>query len=120
MEEKKILIVDDNISITRSFSRIFRKIGFLTEIALNGNQAISVIQKNQIDLVVLDLDMPIKNGFETLLEIKEINPQLPVIIVTGQEAKEVRIKVMKAGATNFFTKPVDFKILKNIINMLLL
>ncbi|MDY6863620.1 MAG: response regulator [Thermodesulfobacteriota bacterium] len=120
MKGKKILIVDDNIFITESYSRMLRKGGFVTEVALNGCEAMHVISRSSIDLVILDLDMPVKNGFETLMEIKESNPWLPVIVVTGQEGKETKVNVMKAGASNFFTKPVDIKILRNIINQLLI
>lgn len=76
----------------------------------NGQQAVECLKNDSmIDLVLMDLQMPIMNGKQALKEIRSFRPDLPVIILTGTEVLQEAIEVMRLGATDFITKPFDKK-----------
>ena len=75
--------------------------------AFDGKQAILAYQQNQFDLVFLDLRMPILNGFNVLTQIKKINPDAYVIIVSGDATAENVKQIYKLGAKGFIVKPCD-------------
>lgn len=106
---QSILIVDDDPFSRNLISDAIKAEGFelLTE-AENGLTALDLIQKTNYDLVISDLDMPGMNGIELLHKIKDINPGIAVIIITGYPSIDVSVSAMQYGAVDFLTKP--FKI----------
>lgn len=116
IERKVILVADDDSSIIESYTRVLKSSRISVETAHNGEMAIERIRLNPIDFVILDMDLPFMDGIETLMEIRRIKPDLPVVIVTGDDSKEVRWRALEAGATNFATKPLDLGLLRRLIN----
>ena len=83
MEKKRILLVDDEESIQLLYREEFEDEGYAVESAYNGTEALAKFQANPPDLVVLDINMPGMNGIEVLRKMKEINPDLPIILSTA-------------------------------------
>lgn len=102
----KVLIVDDELLIRKSISRIMEKRGHEIFEAENGNQALEVWQKIKPDLVLLDFMMPGRNGLEVL---REIEPRLKkcVVVMSAYVGQNEHKDFIKEGASHFFSKPFD-------------
>ncbi len=83
MDKKRILLVDDEESIQLLYREEFEDEGYSVESAYNGTEALAKFAANPPDLVVLDINMPGMNGIEVLRKMKEINPDLPIILSTA-------------------------------------
>ena len=81
---EKILVVDDERSIRESLSKVLRAEGYEIVLAENGQQAIEKLAQEPIDLLLLDLGLPGKDGWATLRWLAQVSPLLPVIIITGR------------------------------------
>ena len=77
-------------------------------LASDGSEALSVMEKESIDLVITDIQMPGVNGFELMKAIKEGHPELPVIIITGYAEIELAAQAVNEGASAFLQKPIMF------------
>ena len=107
MAGKKVLIVDDEPNLTRSMTFILRKEGYDVEVAVNGEEAIEKARKTKPQLMLLDVMMPKKNGYEVCQDIRE-DPQLKsmhIIMLTAKGQEVDREKGMAMGADEFITKP---------------
>ncbi len=103
-----ILLVDDEQDVLFSYSVMFRSAGFSSVLSeADSRVVLTLLDRQPVDLVVLDLQMPFLGGYELLTTIKEKYPQLPVIIVTAANELEMAVTCMKAGAVDYFVKPVE-------------
>lgn len=102
----KILIVDDNFDFRSTLIEYFDSKGYSVFGAENGQKALRLIEVNHYDIVLLDLNMPIMNGMETMEEIKEKAADTNIIIVTGKENPE-KYYYYKNGCILFEKKPID-------------
>jgi UDP-3-O-[3-hydroxymyristoyl] N-acetylglucosamine deacetylase len=103
----KILVVDDELSIRRTLEGIFRDEGYSTLLAEDGETALRVISQTKPDLVVLDIWMPGMDGIETLRRIKQLYPDLPVVMVSGHATIATAVTATRLGASDFVEKPLD-------------
>jgi len=104
----EILIVDDNSSNQEILHRRLKRNGFVCHLAANGIEALDVLAKEQISLVLLDLIMPDMNGFEVLKEIRSgQQSDLPVIMVSGLNDPRGIAKCLANGANDYLSKPVE-------------
>lgn len=103
----KVLIVDDEKDFTELLSERLETRGFKTRIAFDGNEAISRLNEENADVVLLDVMMPGKSGVETLKEIKNSWPITEVIMLTGHGSVETAIEGMKLGAYDYLIKPTE-------------
>ena len=103
---KKILVVDDDVDICTLLSRYLTKKGFEVSTSYTGSQALDVLKKNRFDLVLCDFRLGDIEGSEVLVKIKELYPEVPVIIITGYSDIKVAVNVMKLGAFDYVTKPL--------------
>jgi two-component system nitrogen regulation response regulator NtrX len=114
-----LLIVDDEPSILQSLGGLLSDEGFGVATALNGYEALKIIEAESPDLVLLDIWMPGIDGIETLKEIKKENPNIQVIIITGHGTIETAVKATKLGAYDLIEKPLSIdKIIVAINNAL--
>ena len=114
-----VLIVDDEPSIVQSLSGLLSDEGYKISTAINGHEALKVIDSDSPDLVLLDIWMPGLDGIETLKEIKKYNPHIQVIIITGHGTIETAVKATKLGAFDLVEKPLSIdKIILTINNAL--
>ncbi len=102
-----ILIVDDEPNYQIVLSEVLRDEGFETLTADNGQQAIVLVNDNDIDLVITDMQMPGMDGFALLEAIKERDKTLPVIMITAYGEVEKAVRAMQLGAFTYLTKPFN-------------
>ena len=107
MNRFKVLFVDDEIDFLETLLKRMKKRGVDVTGVGSGEQALSFLDTNQVDVVVLDVRMPGMDGIETLREIKRRHPLIEVIMLTGHANLEVAIEGMELGAFDYLMKPMD-------------
>lgn len=102
----KILIADDHEVVRQGLKAILSEHSDLEVVAeaSNGNEVLKLVQKNKVDIVLLDFDMPEKNGLDTLIELKSMKPKLPVIILSIFPEDHYGTRFLKAGASGYLGK----------------
>jgi len=100
----KILIAEDEKPLAGAMDLKLRKEGFKTEVAYNGREAMDILQKGKIDLVILDLIMPVLDGFGVLSEAKEKGIKAPIIVVSNLVQIGDKTKAKELGAVDFLIK----------------
>ncbi len=103
-----ILIVDDDIKLCATLSEDLREIGYYTHFVTSADDAIGYLNNSTVDLVLLDLKMPEKNGFFVLKKIKSNNYNSRVIVLTANVDVDSAIESAKLGVDDFLRKPYDF------------
>ncbi|NVN97833.1 MAG: sigma-54-dependent Fis family transcriptional regulator [Geobacteraceae bacterium] len=112
-----ILIVDDEEAIRSSLQGILEDESYQVSLAVDGLNALAVLEKELPDLVLLDIWMPGLDGLETLAKIKEIYPDLAVVMISGHGTIETAVKSTKLGAFDFIEKPLSLeKVLVTVHN----
>ena len=119
---KKIMVVDDEKDVRYSLKRIFEEKGEKFEVieAENGQKAIDLIKKDKPDLVLLDIMMPILDGWETCEKLKKDKEtsKIPVVFLTAKPFSMADVdRAANLGATEYLTKPFDGERLMKLINM---
>ena len=114
-----ILIVDDEENILSLMAETLRLVGFATETASRGADAISKVRSEKIDLVLLDINMPVMDGFEVLERIHQIKPGLPVIMLSARQEKSDVIDGFRKGADDYVSKPFSVEEVVMRINAVL-
>ena len=117
----RILVVDDDKN-TRLFMRAFLEgAQYTVFLAEDGEAALDMLEKQHIDLVVLDIMMPKMDGYEFTKELRSVNAELPILMVSAKQLPEDRKLGYKLGTNDFMTKPVDEEELllrvKNLLRM---
>jgi DNA-binding NtrC family response regulator len=110
---RKILIVDDEVSVRDSLRMIFKK-DYQVIMAGSAEEAIIKVKSEEPDLIFLDIIMPEKDGMQALKEIRGMHPQIPVIMLTATKTLKTAVEAMKLGAYDYITKPFDVEELKLI------
>jgi CheY-like chemotaxis protein len=103
--QRRILIVDDEPTLRRILRVSLASLGFETEEASTGEQALELLGANHYDLVLLDVEMPGMGGIETCKEIQGLCPRPAVVMVTVRDAEDDKAKAFEAGAVDYLTKP---------------
>ena len=117
--KSKILVVDDEDALRTGLSSELTSKGYNVSTASDGDEAISGLQKETFDLVVLDIKMPRMNGFEVLKFVKEKHPETKVVMLAGFADFGNVIDVKKLGAEDFVAKPFDLANLLTTIERVL-
>jgi nitrogen regulation protein NR(I) len=102
-----ILIIDDDDQLRKSFERLLREEGYTVESAASGEAGLKIIGNQSPDLVILDIRLPGMSGLETFKRIHEIEPKLPVIMMTAYGTTESAIEATKLGAFDYILKPFE-------------
>jgi CheY-like chemotaxis protein/signal transduction histidine kinase len=111
LSQCKILITEDNKDIQEILSRILQKAGAKTEVANNGVECLEIMEKNEFDMVLMDLQMQVMDGFQTIERIRAKGYTLPIIVVTAYALNDERERCLNAGCTDFVTKPINGEVL---------
>lgn len=101
-----VLVVDDDKEIVGAIEIYLKKEGYNILKAYNGNQALEIVQKNEIHLIILDIMMPEKDGIETLEEIRK-DKSIPVILLSAKSEDYDKIGGLNSGADDYITKPFN-------------
>lgn len=109
MKKEKVLLVDDEQEFVHALSKRMTKRGLDVITASSGNEALTKVESENFDAVVLDLMMPDMDGLETLKRMLKKNPELQIILLTGHATIEKGIEAVKLGAVDFMTKPADIE-----------
>ncbi|MEW6616712.1 MAG: sigma-54 dependent transcriptional regulator [Thermodesulfobacteriota bacterium] len=112
---KKILVVDDEPNVHYSFRKVLSE-DYTVLSASSGEEAVSLINKNIPDLVIMDIRMPGMDGLTTLKKIKSIDPKLHIIIMTAYGTMETAVEAMRLGAYDYTLKPFDIDWMKTTIS----
>lgn len=107
MEEAKILLVDDEVVFTNNISRLLANRGYPVTAVYDGESAIRALEKEQFDVVVLDLRMPGIDGIITLAAIKKLGLFTEILLLTGYGSMNTAVEAMKLGAYDYLSKPCD-------------
>jgi DNA-binding NtrC family response regulator len=111
-----VLLVDDEKNFVEFLAERLQLRDINVTIAFSGDEAINLVKENDFDVIVLDVQMPGKNGVETLKEIKKIDQLSQVIMLTGHATVKTAIQGMKNGAFDYLMKPTDTDELIEMMN----
>jgi two-component system response regulator (stage 0 sporulation protein F) len=118
-EAATILVVDDEENAREGLSKILSKEGYSVDMASNGKEAIETLRRQSYDLVITDMRMPLMDGFEVLREIKKMNENIGVIMITAYGEVESYLEAINMGAFEYINKPVRVNELKRVITKVL-
>src|SRR6266702_8991468 len=102
-----ILVIDDEAGIRDSLEVLLTLEGYAVKMAADGEQGMRILELENFDLVLLDLALPGRSGLELLPQIKVLQPELPVIMITAYGTVDNIVEAIRAGAENFVQKPWD-------------
>lgn len=107
--KKTILVVDDEREVRDVIGALLDRSGYAVFYANNGAEALSVVDKYSIDMIVLDLLMPVMDGIATIRRLKSdiMSARIPVLALTGDPGAALREEAMAAGADTYIVKPLD-------------
>lgn len=115
-ETVKILFVDDDPVTGRVMKRQCSNVGYQCSIYQSAKEGLERFKTEGADLIITDLRMPEMNGFELLSAVRSVDPEIPVLVMTGYSSVENAVEAMKSGATDFIKKPFDFEELKLLLD----
>jgi len=115
MEKYRILVVDDEEIIRQLLVRAFGENGYHVEAVEDAEVALKRIKEDSFNLLITDLKMPKVGGMDVLKEIKNVNPYIEVIIITGYPTIELAVEAVKIGAFDFICKPFDLEQMKTAV-----
>jgi CheY-like chemotaxis protein len=104
---KKVLVVDDDPVVGRSFDRVLSERGYAVITAANGQEALDRMAREDYDMVFTDIRMPGMDGIDVASEIKARQPWMPVVIVTGYGTADAQARAKEVGVTAFLHKPLS-------------
>jgi len=110
-----IAVLDDEESVRRAIQRLLRSAGFEVLTFASGDEFFKAFDTVEPACLVLDLHMPVPDGFEIQSRLRQMKSSLPVIVLTGHDSPQSRDRVMNAGASAFLRKPVDGQALLDAI-----
>lgn len=116
METKSILIVDDEKNICLTLFQALETLGVETDTALNGEEALAKLKNKEFGLILLDLKMPGMDGMEVLRQVREIRPDIHIIIITAYGTVESAVEAMKLGAVDFIQKPFSAEEIRELVS----
>jgi two-component system, OmpR family, copper resistance phosphate regulon response regulator CusR len=118
-EKNRVLIVEDDQRIAQNISRGLQEKGFDTDIAYDGMIGNKLSAANEYDLIILDINLPVMNGYEVCKNIRQRNPNIPILMLTALGETEDKIEGFSVGADDYIVKPFDFRELLARINVFL-
>ncbi|MBF0100221.1 MAG: response regulator [Desulfobacterales bacterium] len=107
MDKRAVLIVDDDSTIRELLEKVVKRFFFETYIANNGQNALDVIGEKPIDIVLVDIKLPDIDGISLIEEIKTLNPNCEVIVITGFGSVDIATQSLRKGAIDYIEKPIN-------------
>ncbi|MCG8606109.1 response regulator, partial [bacterium] len=115
MSQANVLIVEDNEDLCQTLAHVLRKESNKVRTSFTGEHALSILKKDIIDLVLLDIKLPDLNGIKILERIKEIDPEILVIMITALNDAKPAVDALKIGAYDYLMKPFELDELKLVV-----
>jgi two-component system response regulator FlrC len=119
MRKNRILVVDDDRAMRLALAESLESCGYDIVAAENGREALEKFKKGKFDLVVTDMKMPGMTGIEVLRSVKELSPEMPVILITAYGTVGTAVEAMKEGAAEFIMKPFSLDDLEAVVKRVL-
>lgn len=104
----RILLVEDEPNAARMLAKGLREESYAVDLALDGEEALELAQVNDYDLLILDVMLPGRNGFEVCKELRDSESAVPVLMLTARDSLEDRVHGLDAGADDYLSKPFEF------------
>jgi DNA-binding response OmpR family regulator len=111
MSARKVLIVDDDPAVREVLREYLTLEGHRVIVAENGSKAYEYLRSDRFDIVLLDINMPKMDGVETVKAIRGCYPDIPVILISGQDDQDLIQEAIENGANDYFKKPFDIELL---------
>ncbi len=105
----KILLAEDDKNLGTILRTYLEAKGFLPKLCINGQEAIDTFNKESFDFCVLDVMMPLKDGFAVAAEIRKLDTQIPILFLTAKSLEEDKLKGFQAGGDDYITKPFSME-----------
>ena len=115
LESPTLLITDDDRDFRETIREVFEPRGFSTYLAGDGVQALEIVKRNEIHLVLMDMHMPQLTGIETINRIRRLRQRLPCILISGRLDDDIRSRA-KDSTFNVLSKPVSFQEITSTVN----
>lgn len=119
LEKIDVLVVDDQLGVRALLAMALKDKGFTVVTASNGQEGVDKAKEINTSLVIMDVKMPIKDGVTALYEIKEMHPDIPVIMMTAYSENSTLESIKRGGADKCIIKPFDIEYLMNYVEELL-
>jgi len=119
MDSINILIVEDEQRVAEVLKKQLEESGFCADIASDGYIGRQLVEKNTYNLVILDINLPLINGYDLCKEIRKTNMKIPIILLTAFSSPDNKIAGFEAGADDYITKPFDYRELLARMNVFL-
>ena len=113
-----VLVVDDDPALQNIFKQFLKKAGFGRIVVGTGAEAIAHADKQRFDMVFLDLQLPDISGDEVYVRIKDLHPDLPIVIITGYPDGEILSKILQRGPVTVIKKPIELEQLNRTVKQL--
>ncbi len=113
-----VLVVDDDVALQALFKQFLKKAGFGRLVVGSGAEAIALAKKQKFDFVFLDLKLPDIPGDEVYMQLKEMHPDLPIVVITGYPDSEILSKILATGPVTVIKKPIEFDQLNKAVKQL--
>ena len=108
-EQFKVLLAEDDKNLGTILASYLNAKGFLTTLCVNGQEAFDQFKKNRFDFCIVDVMMPVKDGFTLAKEIRMIDKKIPILFLTAKAMQEDKIKGFELGADDYITKPFSME-----------
>jgi excisionase family DNA binding protein len=116
--QRTVMVVDDDPALQALFKQFLKKAGFGRLVVGSGAEAISLARKQKFDFVFLDLKLPDIPGDEVYVQLKDIHPDLPIVVITGYPDSEILSKILATGPVTVIKKPIEFDQLNKAVKQL--
>jgi len=107
MRKPRLLLVDDEIPFVENLLKLLTRRGYEVSTAHDGDSALRIVQEREFDVVILDQNMPGKDGITVLRELKKKQPHLEVVILTGYGSVDMALKGFELGIYDYTSKPIQ-------------
>lgn len=114
-----ILLIEDDRPLNKAISVYFKKEKFYVLSSFSGQEALDILSQNNLDLIILDINLPDLSGFDLIEQIKIINSNIPILILSACDLDSVILHGFNLGAEDYVTKPFNIEILHKKINVIL-
>ena len=112
----RIMIIEDDEAMRSLLEDFFEEEGFETDSASNGADALRILSKDPLDLIVTDIRMPGLTGLDILPRLRRLKPETPIIVMTAFGSEDVRRRSLERGATTYLEKPIHLSQLRTLIH----
>ena len=117
--QARVLVVDDDVDVRDSLQRALGYAGYAVAVAANGTEALQAVAQAPVDLIILDVLMPMLNGLDTCRALRNRGDATPVLVLTARDAIDDRVAGLEAGADDYLVKPFALRELMARVNALL-